>query len=107
MTVYRKPGRDSLTRPGETLRDELAEYCKVLLDAGLSLSVSTRAFQKAYMIELLTRFGGNQCKAARDQGMHRNTLSRLLNELQIDARQFRTKRGHRHDTEPGRSSISE
>ena len=32
---------------------------------------------------------GNQCRAARELGMHRNTLSRTLTELKIDVRQLR------------------
>jgi Fis family transcriptional regulator len=32
---------------------------------------------------------GNQCRTARELGMHRNTLSRTISELKIDARQLR------------------
>jgi Fis family transcriptional regulator, factor for inversion stimulation protein len=32
---------------------------------------------------------GNQCKAARQLGMHRNTLSRTMQELKIDVRSVR------------------
>jgi hypothetical protein len=32
---------------------------------------------------------GNQCKAARQLGMHRNTLSRTIAELKLDAKGLR------------------
>jgi transposase-like protein len=32
---------------------------------------------------------GTQCRAARQLGMHRNTLSRTIDELKIDVREFR------------------
>ena len=32
---------------------------------------------------------GNQCRAARELAMHRNTLSRTISELKIDVRQLR------------------
>jgi transposase-like protein len=41
---------------------------------------------------VLTQYGenhGNQCKAARELGMHRNTLSRTISELKLDLRAVR------------------
>jgi Fis family transcriptional regulator, factor for inversion stimulation protein len=35
------------------------------------------------------RHKGNQCKAAEELGMHRNTLSRTLAELDMDTAQIR------------------
>ncbi|HKD45092.1 MAG TPA: helix-turn-helix domain-containing protein, partial [Candidatus Angelobacter sp.] len=42
-----------------------------------------------FLINVLQQNRGNQCKAARELGMHRNTLSRTLAELKLDVRQFR------------------
>jgi transposase-like protein len=40
-------------------------------------------------MNVLQQNKGNQCKAARELGMHRNTLSRTIHELKLDVRQFR------------------
>jgi hypothetical protein len=38
----------------------------------------------------LAHHKGNQCKAAEELGMHRNTLSRTLAELDLDTAQIRS-----------------
>jgi hypothetical protein len=38
---------------------------------------------------VLAHHKGNQCKAATELGMHRNTLSRTLAELDMDSAQIR------------------
>jgi DNA-binding NtrC family response regulator len=48
-----------------------------------------REFKKRFILTVLQENKGNQCRAARELGMHRNTLSRTLNELKIDVRQLR------------------
>lgn len=102
VSYYRKPGRrEGLTRPGVPLNQELAEFCRVLIESGLTLKEVTYVFQRRFLIELLIRFNGNQCHVARDQGMHRNTLGRLLKELKIDAKLY--KRGHSNEAGTGTS----
>jgi DNA-binding NtrC family response regulator len=41
------------------------------------------------VLEVLASHRGNQCKAAKELGVHRNTLSRTLEELGIDPTQTR------------------
>ena len=41
------------------------------------------------ILTVLQENNGNQCRAARQLGMHRNTLSRTISELKIDMRQLR------------------
>jgi predicted ArsR family transcriptional regulator len=48
-----------------------------------------REFKRQYILEVLARHRGNQCKAAEELGMHRNTLSRTLTELGMDSTQIR------------------
>ncbi len=57
-------------------------------------SEAVREFKKRFIITVLEENHGNQCKAAREMGMHRNTLSRTMQELKIDVRPMRadTKR---------------
>jgi len=52
-------------------------------------SEAVREFKKKFILTVLQENKGNQCRAARELGMHRNTLSRTVSELKIDVRQFR------------------
>ncbi len=52
-------------------------------------SEAVREFKKRFILTVLEENKGNQCRAARELGMHRNTLSRTLTELKIDVRQLR------------------
>ena len=61
--------------------------------AGIPYAEAVREFKKRFLLEVLSRHRGNQCKAAEELGMHRNTLSRTLAELDMDTAQI--KRGLR------------
>ena len=52
-------------------------------------SEAVREFKKRFILAVLQENKGNQCRAARELGMHRNTLSRTLAELDIDLRLLR------------------
>jgi Fis family transcriptional regulator len=57
--------------------------------AGIPYSEAVRQFKKRYILEVLAHHKGNQCKAADELGMHRNTLSRTLAELEMDSTQIK------------------
>lgn len=57
--------------------------------AGVNYTDAVREFKKRYILEVLARHRGNQCKAADELGMHRNTLSRTLAELELDSAAIR------------------
>jgi hypothetical protein len=57
--------------------------------AGISYSEAVRQFKRRYLLQVLAHHKGNQCKAAIELGMHRNTLSRTLAELDMDSAQVR------------------
>lgn len=57
--------------------------------AGVSYAEAVRQFKRRYILEVLAQHKGNQCKAAEELGMHRNTLSRTLTELSLDTAQIR------------------
>src|SRR5438094_237488 len=59
--------------------------------SGISYSDAVRQFKKRYILEVLAHHKGNQCKAADELGMHRNTLSRTLSELDLDTAQIRSQ----------------
>lgn len=56
------------------------------------------AFKRRYVVEVLRRNRGNQLAAAKELGMHRNTLSRVIDDLEINVR------GIRRGTKPVRSA---
>ena len=58
--------------------------------SGLRYSEAVREFQKAFILTVLQENDGNQVKAARKLGMHRNSLSRIIRGLQLDTRAIRT-----------------
>jgi len=65
-----------------------------MYSGGILYSEAVREFKKRFILTVLEENHGNQCKAARQLGMHRNTLSRTVDELKIDVRAVRdgTKR---------------
>jgi Fis family transcriptional regulator, factor for inversion stimulation protein len=68
--------------------------------AGITYADAVREFKKRFILEVLARHRGNQCKAAEELGMHRNTLSRTLAELDLDSAQIR--KGMRRPPRPVR-----
>lgn len=71
------------------MRRELDSLVTQMHDGGITYEEAVREFKKRYLIEVLAHHRGNQCKAAKELGMHRNTLSRTIAELQIDPSQIR------------------
>lgn len=55
----------------------------------MAYNEAVRQFKKRYILEVLSHHKGNQCKAAEELGMHRNTLSRTLAELDLNTTQIR------------------
>jgi Fis family transcriptional regulator, factor for inversion stimulation protein len=72
-----------------TLKRELDGIITQMYSAGISYTDAVRQFKKRYILEVLSHHKGNQCKAAEELGMHRNTLSRTLSELDLDTAQIR------------------
>jgi len=71
------------------LKRELDGLITQMHSAGIPYTEAVRQFKKRYILEVLAQHKGNQCKAAEELGMHRNTLSRTISELKIDIRQLR------------------
>lgn len=71
------------------MKDQLEALVAQMHNSGILYSEAVREFKKRFLINVLQQNRGNQCKAARELGMHRNTLSRTLAELKLDVRQFR------------------
>ncbi len=71
------------------MKRELDGLITQMHNAGLSYTEAVRQFKKRYLLMVLANHKGNQCKAAEELGMHRNTLSRTLAELDMDTAQIR------------------
>jgi DNA-binding NtrC family response regulator len=56
---------------------------------GIRYEEAVREFKKQFLREVLVSHRGNQCKAAKELGMHRNTLSRTMAELGLSLTEVR------------------
>lgn len=59
----------------------LIEAAEVAFAANLSWDAALRCLQRRYLRLLLDKHRGNQCRAAEELGVHRNTLTRHMLEL--------------------------
>jgi DNA-binding NtrC family response regulator len=57
--------------------------------SGIRYEDAVREFKRRYLREVLVAHRGNQCKAAEELGMHRNTLSRAMAELGLSLAEVR------------------
>ena len=71
------------------MKDQLEALILQMYKSNILYSEGVREFKKRFILTVLQENQGNQCRAARELGMHRNTLSRTINELRIDIRQLR------------------
>ena len=71
------------------MKDQLEALINQMYKSGILYSEAVREFKKKFIFAVLQENNGNQCKAARELGMHRNTLSRTITELKLDMRAVR------------------
>jgi Fis family transcriptional regulator, factor for inversion stimulation protein len=71
------------------VKDQLEALINQMYKSGILYSEAVREFKKRFILTVLEENNGNQCKAARELGMHRNTLSRTITELKLDVRSLR------------------
>jgi DNA-binding NtrC family response regulator len=71
------------------VKDQLEALVLQMYKSNILYSEGVREFKKRFILTVLQQNQGNQCRAARELGMHRNTLSRTIDELRIDIRQLR------------------
>ena len=70
------------------MKDQLEALVMQMYKSNILYSEAVREFKKRFILTVLQENKGNQCRAARELGMHRNTLSRIITELRIDVRQM-------------------
>lgn len=71
------------------MRRELDSLVTQMHCSGIRFDDAVRQFKRAFIREVLIRHRGNQCKAAEELGMHRNTLSRAMAELELNLSEVR------------------
>jgi DNA-binding NtrC family response regulator len=68
------------------VRERLAELVGEMVDRGIRFEDARREFEKHFIARVVSKHDGNLGKAAATLGVHRNTLTRKIQELKIKAR---------------------
>ena len=71
------------------MKRELDTLITQMHSTGIRYEDAVRQFKRQYLLEVLRAHRGNQCKAADELGMHRNTLSRTMAELDLEVAEVR------------------
>ena len=87
------------------MKDQLEALVMQMYKSGILYNEAVPEFKKRFIITVLEENNGNVCKAARQLGMHRNTMSRTIAELKIDVRALRE--GVRRPPKSERSFVVE
>lgn len=74
------------------MKEQLEALTNEMHGTGILYTEAVREFKKRFILTVLATNKGNQCKAARELRMHRNTLSRTIAELKLDVKEMRTTR---------------
>ena len=72
------------------MKHELDSLVTLMHAGGLHYDEAVQEFKRRFILEVLSHHRGNQCKAARELSMHRNTLRRTIAELRLDPEQIRS-----------------
>ncbi len=85
---------ESLTPKGPSPIEQVARLC---LTAGMGLNEAVLAFKTHLLMQALREHQGNVCRVARMIGHHRNTVSRIIEQLKLRefARSCRPERTHK------------
>jgi DNA-binding NtrC family response regulator len=78
-----------LEEQGVDVRRELDSLVTQMHSSGIRYEDAVREFKRQYLREVLVANRGNQCKAAEELGIHRNTLSRTMAELGLSLSEVR------------------
>lgn len=69
------------------MKDQLEGLVAQMVDRGILFGEALGEFEKRFIKRALERANGNQCRAAKMLGIHRNTLSRKIGEYKLDNHQ--------------------
>jgi DNA-binding NtrC family response regulator len=65
------------------MRDRLDQLVSEMVDKGIHFDDALREFEKHFITRVVSKCDGNLGKAAATLGVHRNTLTRKIQELKI------------------------
>ena len=68
------------------MRDRLEQLIGEMVEKGIRFDDAQREFQKHFIARVVSNCEGNLGKAATTLGVHRNTLTRKIQELKIRTR---------------------
>ena len=66
------------------MKEQLETLVGLMVDRGIHFDEAVNEFEKKFIKRVLERFHGNQSRAARLLGIHRNTLSRKIDLYKLD-----------------------
>ena len=66
------------------MKDQLEALINEMVEQGIAYEDAISEFEKRFIKRVLDRAEGNRSKAARELGMHRNTLGRKIEDLKLD-----------------------
>ncbi len=71
------------------MKDQLEALVGQMVERGILFEEAVNEFEKKFIKRVLDRSNGNQSRAARLLGIHRNTLSRKIDIYKLDHRHRR------------------
>jgi DNA-binding protein Fis len=74
------------------VKQQLERLTLQMYREGVRYPGAVREFQKTFLATVLRDHNANQVKAAKKLGIHRNTLRRQIQELDLDIRALRVSR---------------
>jgi DNA-binding protein Fis len=73
------------------VRDQLEGLVAQMVDRGILFDEAVEEFEKRFIKRVLDRSNGNQSRAAQVLGIHRNTLSRKIDEYKLSTGNHRSR----------------
>jgi DNA-binding protein Fis len=73
------------------VKDQLEGLVHQMVDRGILFEEAIGEFEKRFIKLVLDRTNGNQSRAAEALGIHRNTLSRKIEEYKLDSNGHRRR----------------
>ncbi|HLZ50177.1 MAG TPA: helix-turn-helix domain-containing protein [Candidatus Acidoferrum sp.] len=73
------------------MRDQLEGLVAQMVDRGILFDEAVEEFEKRFIKRVLDRSNGNQSRAAQVLGIHRNTLSRKIDEYKLSTGNHRSR----------------
>ena len=67
------------------MKEQLESLVGMMVDRGILLEEALTEFEKKFIKRVLEHAKGNQCRAAKVLGIHRNTLSRKISQYHLDS----------------------